>query len=284
MRFFLSAVATFGFGATLLLGCGSEDPTTDPIVLSELFGECTVDAECPGEGAVCRTNLDGYPGGYCTVPCVDRTVCYETLSTGDELHHHCVDADGDGDFYCEKSCQNGFDCGRDDYSCAGEIAPTDTGMCFPICSPGSCGTDAFCNVDSGLCQETEPTGAAIGEACSEGSDCQSGTCYTTEGGATWTDGYCVGPCILPAGYNSNTYFDANFDGATDADLPQGTCADGAVCYLNILDFSDTEGDAGVCMAACNSNDDCRDGYGCGVFSIYTSVSATFELAVCLPSS
>lgn len=278
MRFFLSVALLTGFGALLLPGCGDDGTTTPMIEPSTLFGECTVDEECPGEGAVCMTEADGFPMGYCTIPCEDRTVCFETLTADLEVHNHCIDRDGDGVKMCERACSNGLDCGRNDYTCVGEVPPTGLGVCNPVCSPGGCG-DAICNRDSGECVTEEPTGAGVGEPCTSNDACRSGTCNEEDPDTgAWAGGYCLGNCILPSGYNGNSFYDGDGDGVTDTELPQGGCSDGAVCFPNgTLDA----GDFGVCVDGCRNDGDCRTGYGCRLQ--FQDGGPTFQLGFCAPA-
>src|SRR5690606_33578722 len=86
----------------LLFACGAsacgDTPNLDagppdagpPLMPSELFGPCQEDWQCPGEGAICRRATDGWPGGYCTVPCEDRTPC-----DFNGVYHHCVTRAGE---------------------------------------------------------------------------------------------------------------------------------------------------------------------------------------------
>lgn len=228
-------------------------PDAGPTLLpSQLFGPCEVDSQCPGEGAVCRTAADGWPGGYCTVPCEDRTPCDHR-----GVYHHCATREGETQAYCERRCLNGIDCGRDAYTCAGELPPSG-GVCIGLCSSDEqCGAGTVCNLYSGACTaESLPGGAVTGEPCIEGTDCRSGQCVgevTAMGAPTgWIGGYCIASCMIPSGYNTSTFF------AGDA-LPRGTCAGDAVC---IPAEGYAEGDLGTCYDQCLSDDDCRAGYTC----------------------
>jgi len=245
---------------------------------STLFGPCLIDAQCPGEGGFCRLATDGWPGGYCTLPCVDRAPCDDGIR-----YNHCLEgADGSGSF-CEQRCLNGYDCERPGYTCVGDFGGG-AGSCIGVCaSDEECGPGAECNEWGGSCVApgASPTvGSETGGVCAEDGDCLSGDCILSHSGGSatgWNLGYCIGSCILPLGYNTNTFF------AGDA-LPAGTCSGAAVCYPN---GSLTHGDLGVCLSSCSSNADCRveDGYECvqevpltsGDISRYTN-------GVCLPIS
>ena len=53
---------------------GMEEPDAfdagPALEMSETFGPCQEDWQCPGDGAVCRRGAAGWPEGFCTVPCV----------------------------------------------------------------------------------------------------------------------------------------------------------------------------------------------------------------------
>jgi hypothetical protein len=243
---------------------------------SELFGPCVEDSQCPGEGAVCRRDVDGYPRGYCTIPCVDRTPC-----DLDGVYNHCVSRDAEvTETYCDLRCLTGLDCGREGYTCAGELPPSG-GVCIGVCSEDAhCADGHVCEPYSGTCYPmgmAPTTGAITGEPCGSGADCRSGTCQPPEvdGNPTgWAEGMCTSNCILPPGYNSNTFFDGTR-------LPQGGCAGDAVCFP---DASYTEGDLGICFDRCATPEDCRLGYECTAgFPTASGATATFDDGVCLPA-
>ena len=103
--------SSFFFGATALLllaGCGDDDGDTmagtpdlgpppeedmgPPPPAEELFDECVIDEQCHaalGPTAFCRTAAEGWPEGFCTLPCADRTPCDDGA-----IFHHCIDAFG----------------------------------------------------------------------------------------------------------------------------------------------------------------------------------------------
>ncbi|MDW8361112.1 MAG: hypothetical protein RMK74_01825 [Myxococcales bacterium] len=242
---------------------------------STIFGPCLDDSQCPGEGAFCRKPQDGYPQGQCTVPCAapDRTPCDDGIT-----YHHCLRRP-EGDF-CEYRCLNGLDCGRRGYTCAGvdEVA-AGSGFCIGVCaSDDECGGGAQCNVWSGRCMAagTVPTeGGRHGEPCRGDADCLSQLCIEQRAMAPrWLGGYCVGPCILPAGYNTNTLF-------AGERLPRATCPEGNVCFVN---GTFAEGDLGVCLRECAVDEDCRssDGYVCVRSFRLPGGTARYENGVCVP--
>lgn len=240
------------------------------LMMSELFGQCEDDSQCPGPMGVCRTRTDGWPGGFCTRRCPggDRGPC-EYFGA----YHSCLDIEQDGEFQCEANCLNSLDC-RPGYVCADQAAVNRTfgrdpaGRCVPICvTDDECGAGALCNRYTGRCyadSEPAPSGAGNGEACVGGeSACRSGMCFgpvgrLTSGGTYptgWVDGYCFSPCALPEGYNNDTFW-------SDGPLPQGACPSGDVCFPAAGSL--LGGELGYCMAECTSDADCRaeDGYFC----------------------
>ncbi|UJR83749.1 Hypothetical protein I5071_58200 [Sandaracinus amylolyticus] len=252
----------------------ADDAGTDALVASELFGPCVEDSQCPGEGAVCRRDDHGFPGGHCSVPCDDRTPCDAFGS-----YHHCVRREGETQSYCEQRCRNGLDCGRVAYTCAGELPPSG-GVCIGVCSSDAeCSTGYTCERNSAQCVPagtSEPSGAAVGEPCGGDDECRSAACLLEANGGTpsgFVGGSCIGRCILPAGYNSNFFFSGPV-------LPRAGCAgETDVCFP---DGSLTEGDLGVCLDGCTSSADCRPGYACRQTFQTASSSASFENGVCLP--
>ena len=268
-----------------LSGCDGAPPESDaqvslpdagpPLQPSALFEACEEDWQCPGEGAICRTAADGYPGGYCTVPCEDRTPCRAR-----SVYHHCATREGETQSYCERRCLNGIDCGRDGYTCAGELPPSG-GMCIAVCSTDAqCGSGTRCDPYSGQCVEGEPaTGAVTGEGCGLPEDCRSGQCVpelSPEGVPTgWVGGYCTGNCILPPGFNNNDFY------MGDA-LPQATCAGDAVC---LPAQGQSRGDLGTCYDQCTRDSDCRDGYGClKEIQLASGGVSSFTNGVCVPAA
>jgi hypothetical protein len=262
-------------------------PDTAP---STLFGPCFIDAQCPGPDAYCRTAAeDGVPGGQCVRRCAitaggapDRTNCYEP---DDDLYHVCWQFEGEEPI-CEERCLNGADCVREGFTCVGQgqFSSGDRGICVPVCTNDEeCGAGAQCNRYSGRCvaEGTLPTESENGDPCDNDSQCNSGTCLEERSGTTptgWTDGYCLGVCILPIGYNSSSFYT---DAGEGPGLPQGTCPDGDVCHPN---GSLNRGDQGACVEACTSDADCREaqGYFCRTSFQTASGTYTFPTGACFP--
>lgn len=242
---------------------------------SELFGPCESDAQCPGEGAICRRAEDGYPGGYCTVPCADRTPC-----DAFGVYHHCATRQGETQSYCEQRCLNGVDCGRPAYTCVGELPPSG-GYCIGVCSSDEdCGGGSVCDPYTAVCSDaTTEVGAITGEPCAGSEDCRSGQCFVDQNAAGqptgWAEGYCVSNCILPVGYNNSSFF------AGDA-FPNGGCPGDAICLP--ADFSKTaQGDLGRCYDQCVADGDCRTGYTClQDIQLASGATSSYSNGLCVP--
>ncbi len=304
----LLTLALAPFLASSMVGCGGDDSTAAPDAgmhvdagpadsgvmdsgppdagPSMLFGPCTVDSQCPGDNAVCWQPVDGWAGGYCTVPCVDRRPCDDGV-----VYHDCLpDPQGGSQMFCERKCLNGVDCMRSNYTCAGTgVSPstgeTTAGDCVGLCASDSdCGSGSKCNVEANTCVASDATitGSKNGGSCAANSDCQSGNCIPATNAQTtpatptgFNGGYCTGDCILPNGYNSNSLYSGDT-------LPQGTCPDHEVCFPN---SSLTGGDLGTCWAACTSDADCRqdEGYSClNSFTLTSGTPKTFTNGFCVP--
>lgn len=268
-----------------LYACGGgEEPPDQDLQPSELFGQCVDDSQCPGVNSVCRSAArDGWPGGFCTIPCFDRTPC-EVRDGEDSFYNSCLQRPGEAEAFCENGCRTGIDCGRPDtLTCSLGASPDGSGICIPVCSVDEqCGDGAFCNPFSGECQAepfVDPAESGLeitGGPCDADSDCASGFCIV-EGTPTqpsgWVRGYCASNCILPAGYNTNDYY-------FQPELPQGTCAGDAICSLT---NSRTRGDLGICFDACRGAGDCREGYVCQQgFQVQQGGPVfTFENGICV---
>lgn len=268
----------------VLLACDDPQPVEDahvPMVdagpqleASELFGPCVEDWQCPGAGAVCRPPSEGYPQGFCTVPCEDRTPC-----DAFNVYHHCVVPEGETQGFCEQRCLNGIDCGRDAYTCGAELPPSG-GVCLAVCSDDEqCGDGTVCDRYTGRCVDGAPAeGADTGEPCDFPDDCRSGLCATEMDAnripTGWVQGYCSGNCILPSGFNNNDFF------AGDT-LPSGTCPGDAVCLPS---QGQSRGDLGTCYDECETDADCRTGYGClNAIQLNSGQVARFTNGACVPA-
>jgi len=276
----------FSLVALAVVGCGDDStPAMDdagpveidaggpgdagPLEMSRLFGGCVADSQCPGAGAFCRTASEGFPRGSCTLPCADRGPCDDGV-----VFNFCQTDPNDAarGMVCQQKCLNAQDCGREGYVCLGRTDAMD-GICVGYCrSDEECGEGAECNVFSARCvaEGTAPTeGGHTGDPCANGDQCLSGTCLTTD----WPGGYCIGHCVLPTGYNSNTFF------SEDA-YPTEQCPENNVCYpVDSL----ARDNAGVCLKVCDSDADCRPEYFCDKETDLSSGSTkTFTNGICFP--
>ena len=244
---------------------------------SRLFGACEVDAQCPGENAYCRLPEDGFPGGQCSIGCVNRVPCDDGLR-----YHWCNEANDREGMACEARCLNSVDCGRGgDYVCidiAERIpnAPPPSGTCVGYCDEDSdCGPGSECNEQAATCVaegSTPSEGALTNEACESDSQCVSGNCTLAvqDGGFTGeVGGSCRSRCTIPAGFQSSNFF------LGDA-LPTTHCPnDGDIC-LPVGDLS--AGSEGNCYAPCGMDSECRPGRRC----LRTIAEKRFSNGVCIP--
>jgi hypothetical protein len=239
---------------------------------SELLGRCREDSQCPGEGAFCAKNVDGFPGGICTRTCQDRTDC---IVNG--AWNYCLPDDAGARRICVRKCLNGLDCSRPGYTCS-DALEGGAGICYPVCSGDVCGDGAVCNTESGLCTAPGalPAGAHLGDGCAKAEDCVSGACTPETGGGAaigFIGGLCTGPCILPAGWNNNTVF----SGGT---LLPGTCPAGNIC---VPDSSFDRGNPGTCLRECTNDAGCRPGFGCVTsFRLSDGTTKSFTNGFCSP--
>ncbi len=260
--------------AAVVVDAGIEDAgaADAQVVLqpSTLFGACVQDAQCPGEGAICRSSQSaGSPGGVCTVPCEDRTPC-----DFNNVYHHCLARVGETQKYCEQRCINGLDCGRSGFTCQ-LLSDQEEGICYGLCSTDEqCGEGLRCEPYGSRCvaPDAPDEGAINGEPCAAPEDCRSNFCIS-EADNGWPGGSCISQCILPSGFNSTSFY----GGET---LPQATCPDGSLC-LSLLGAT-ARGDPGACVKACDSAADCRQGYMCRKEFEGSGGVSTFSNGVCWP--
>lgn len=286
--------------ATMLVACtpapspsDASDATAGDVVMdatdvfvpwmSPLFGRCRMDADCP-EGSLCLRNTDGYPGGFCTRICTSDDDC----NPGIEGVSGVCQQVGNRRL-CMRQCLNGFDCGREGYTCVGAQYGRNTidpGVCQPSCDMNNCGSDARCNFWTGRCEPltapSPPPGNDNGQPCSMsgmGSECRSSICIratnTQTGAATgWNNGSCVSICSLPPGYSAGAFW-------PEEEFPRGNCPEGSICFPT---ESLAERDEGLCLRACRTDRDCRtsEGYYCRRTFTRGMRPYTWQNGVCLP--
>lgn len=246
---------------------------------SRLFGECTVDEQCPGTDAYCRQPEAGFPGGQCSVSCVDRRPCDDGIRFND-----CLEANDRAGMSCVARCFNSVDCSRgENYVCVdiddpsgAPGAPPPTGRCIGYCDEDSdCGPGAECNEQAATCvaEGSTPTeGAVTNEACESDSECISGDCTLAvqDGGFTGeANGSCRSRCTIPAGFQSSNFYLGDT-------LPTTHCPnDGDIC-IPVGDLS--AGSEGSCYAPCGMDSDCRPGRAC----LRRIADKRFNNGICIP--
>ena len=270
-------VSTFVLAVCLLAGCPQATMRGDASDVSSeardaavdvnrpppmLLGGCATDSDCVA-GDACLTELNGWPGGTCTRAC-DRDFDCDTGVPG--VSGVCRVPAGATQKTCLRECLNGFDCGRDGYTCIKVPLTANSGVCQASCTDASCSQGTRCNHWTGRCQAMSvaypPTGNDNGQVCTRSganSECRSGMCVselaqTTNQPTGWIGGSCISACALPVGWNSTSLY-------AGTAFPQGNCPAGSVCFPvdNVA-----ERDPGQCFEECRSDSDCRasEGYRC----------------------
>ena len=240
--------AAGGSGGMGPVDTGLGDPCNDD-------GDCEEGWTCiPPDEASFQIDTEGtlanFPGGICTKECTDAYECWEDdewsvcLGFTEDVGYcmpYCIPGDGivecggRTDMVCgllptgengASSCSASADCELNQI-CAGGCVGV-----FPVCLP-NCATDAhcpedyFCDPATGACLEDEPSGAAVGEACSEDADCASNFCG---------EGICTRTCTF------------------DVDAACGT---NGLCFP-AFDVTTDPGDFGRCWTLCDCADDCAN--------------------------
>jgi hypothetical protein len=107
-----------------------------------LGGPCANNADCAtlGAGGFCTPEANGFPGGYCSVPC-DAVTCATGL---------CVETSTNMN-NCLSTCAAPADC-RSGYTCF-SLDANDPGICFPKCTADTDCIDPepVCDRTSGYC-------------------------------------------------------------------------------------------------------------------------------------
>ncbi len=215
---------------TLLAGalgaCGTNDVAAPgTTVTPEGVGQaCVDDAACPGD-LTCFADL---PGGLCSLACTDSNDC-----GADALCRSFGDS-----AICVTRCSAADPC-RDGWICE-EVAAND-GNTYRVCAPGGGGGTLDVGVsdvggggvDTGA--DVGPTEPNYGDPCTQTAECAAANalperCLSEAQG--FPDGYCSAGCT---------------DGIDD-------CGADAVCLPTF--------EGGLCMAGCDTDAACRDGYEC----------------------
>lgn len=244
--------------ASLAIGCGdshvSGEPTDAGPITFDLDGArlpdaasepdaarapgnvgavCSSDADCTGGADTCIADPDLLPNGYCTASCSvsDAASCPE----GSE----CIQF-SPAQSFCLASCDPASSerqC-RAGYGCASGIA-LGGNVCVGGCFDASdCGAGRACDprggqLGSGQCYSED---AVVGGSCASDSDCTAGGSCQPERETGWPGGACLG-------------------GSCDVESNEG-CDPGDACLPT------TFGGGGVCVAGCESDEDCRESYVC----------------------
>ncbi len=275
-----------------------------PAQMSIIYGPCRADTEC-AEGLTCRTEAaTGFPGGECNRTCTSDEDCVLIPTDGSTpVDGWCAPAVGSAPRMCQRVCANGIDCERPGYTCrtynSGQL--NQVSACIPVCTDESCVDGTVCDHDSGRCRAmgSTPVGRTLGQTCQPETrmgaptpppemQCRSTLCqpdWTPDSRGNrfytgWNGGYCVSRCILPAGFNSSTFWGPA--GMTVA-LPQASCPMGGLCLA--FNGSLARGDLGTCYQECQSNTDCRqsDGYMCQkTVQLSATNTRRFSNGFCVP--
>ncbi|MEM9187836.1 MAG: matrixin family metalloprotease [Myxococcota bacterium] len=245
--------------------------------------DCTVSG-CPtGQECVsgsCRAIMGD--GTICS-PCGDNSQC-------GGANDQCVGYP-DGGRYCGTQCFNDSDCPGADFRCAplrgggSQCARVDgrsfscAGAMVPECSNDSeCEDNQRC--ESGTCVDVPTDLGDLGAPCTEGSECNSGFCFTDANGGVcarscdWLDP--MGSC--PAGFYCNgSASGACGDGVCLAGAP-GAAADGDNC-TDATDCASLYCSAGRCGAPCQPGqaDSCAGETTC-------QMGALAGCGACLPAA
>jgi len=242
------------------------DPDPDPPPAGgDLCAPCSTHSGCGGADDYCLSYPDG--NGYCGRACAGDGDCAsgdrcQTLTNG---ARQCVRYDSSGSPTCspaapdpggctaDSDCPSGQRCDRgvcvdagggalpDGSACSehGECASGTcfSGMCTQSCDwpSGSCPSGFFCDglatgaCGPGVCMPGSPGGGAVGDPCSQHTDCGNLYCFL---------GLCSEPC------NPETV---------------GSCPGGGACQVGALSCRGACGSAGSLGDPCSGNDQCASG-------------------------
>jgi len=196
-----------------------------PVTEGDVGEPCGAMGDCE---SFCIDEGDGFPDGYCTAPCDADNPC-PTGSTctpiGRGMSICLAECDPDA---AMRSCRAGYGC-ADSFMLPGPV-------CLPGCTDDTdCPEGTMCDPAAGLGGECFDPGAAVGDECTESAQCpMDGFCLAEDFGG-WPGGACVG-------------FGCDPDSGTG-------CGDDAMCLRSGRG-------GGLCVRACDSGTDCREGYDC----------------------
>ena len=228
---------------------------------SSVGGPCDRDAACADEDAICVTEAEGFPGGYCMVPdCVEgacprgsecfevteagETACLATCDAGCRRGYECVqglacmpseggEGEGEGDGSpIGGPCARDAGCADQDASCLPDAQGFPDGYCTLFdCAEGDCplGSECFQISDAGetACLATCDAGCRAGYECAQGLACMP--VDPAEGEGEGEPGVCedtCGPAGQPGGFVDDGECDDGGPGADFSECPLGTdCTD-----------------------------------------------------------
>lgn len=218
--------------------------TTPPVT------PCADSSECIDGVRVCAVSTDanGDLAGFCDFPsvggaqmgtaCTMPSDCRENvclLNISDECSVVCND---------DSDCSSGLGC----------TTYGDVGFCNGVCADsGDCDPGQICTINSDtitndidlVCQNAIANGAALGAACTSGSDCENGLCLTT---TAFTATTCTADANCAAGETC------------ECPITDPNCATGKLCATqeqlctNLCnDAADCPATGGNTLTACSSN-------------------------------
>ena len=230
--------------------------------VSNLGRACATDATCgTNTGLSCLTDA-AVPHGLCSAECQVSAdcakfssgavctggLCFEGCSAGSGASTKCHERP---DFSCQlaDTSMSTSSCVSDE-QCAG-ASVCDQGTCLDVitaCQPTcasdeDCG-DGFCNIGTGLCQASQPTGLEVGSACAPDAmpDPCAGTCIgDSDGTFSLCSGICAFGVLGGCGWNG--------EGKADA---------ACLFVPRYVKEAPDSGDLGYCGQLCDCNDDCRN--------------------------
>jgi hypothetical protein len=209
---------------------GGQDAGPNPP--GSIGAECSSEVDCTGEGAICLSDAQLLPNGYCTQDCLGGGECPagSTCLQLSRTEAYCFDeCNPDAE---SRECRSGYGCSR-----PGPSLPAS--VCIGGCTDDSdCGSGLRCDPAGSVAGACYSPDASFGDACMQDETCpMGGFCYA-EGFGGWPMGACIGfGCDLAA---------------------NAGCTGDAQCLPSPF------GGDGMCVDGCTSDADCRmsDGYAC----------------------
>jgi hypothetical protein len=225
-----------GPGSARLVCAPSEGTCLGQTATQAVRNPCGCDRDC-GAGEFCFSESStGRPGGYCLRYCDHSTDC----GPGAE----CT-----GEGVCAALCATRRDCARGRICLP--IGDEADNHCVEYCQHDTdCTELGFCDPYTGRCGNfgKHPGNKKVGQSCTGDGECMSDLCLSPP---QFAQGSCSAICSL---------------------VQQG-CPNGSSCSMPFT--SDPGPDAGVCLATCSRDSDCRIGYSCAIDSSVPDYPACF---------